>query len=232
MDLSQPLSDAEFDELDRFLMSDATPEECMDISMLDGFLTAVVIGPNTLLPSQWLPAIYGETEDDPMEWESAEQAQHVLGLIMRHMNDIVWYLREAPDEYEPLLLEREYEGKVIAIIDEWCVGFMHGMQIDTAAWAPLLEAENESAVLLPIMLYGTESGMRELDANPDLAERHDEFADSLAGCVLDIQDYWMPQRKAGTTIRRDEPKVGRNDPCPCGSGKKYKKCCGDLARLH
>ncbi len=28
------------------------------------------------------------------------------------------------------------------------------------------------------------------------------------------------------TVRREEPKVGRNDPCPCGSGKKYKKCCG------
>ena len=27
-------------------------------------------------------------------------------------------------------------------------------------------------------------------------------------------------------VRREEPKVGRNDPCPCGSGKKYKKCCG------
>ena len=26
--------------------------------------------------------------------------------------------------------------------------------------------------------------------------------------------------------RREEPKVGRNDPCPCGSGKKYKQCCG------
>ena len=26
--------------------------------------------------------------------------------------------------------------------------------------------------------------------------------------------------------RREEPKIGRNDPCPCGSGKKYKKCCG------
>ncbi|MDC7226366.1 MAG: YchJ family protein [Spirochaetales bacterium] len=28
------------------------------------------------------------------------------------------------------------------------------------------------------------------------------------------------------TVVRDSPKVGRNDPCPCGSGKKYKKCCG------
>lgn len=31
------------------------------------------------------------------------------------------------------------------------------------------------------------------------------------------------------TIRRDEPKIGRNDPCTCGSGKKYKKCCGAVA---
>ena len=29
-----------------------------------------------------------------------------------------------------------------------------------------------------------------------------------------------------TTVKREAPKVGRNDPCPCGSGKKYKKCCG------
>jgi len=30
----------------------------------------------------------------------------------------------------------------------------------------------------------------------------------------------------GNTVRREAPKVGRNDPCPCGSGKKFKKCCG------
>ena len=33
----------------------------------------------------------------------------------------------------------------------------------------------------------------------------------------------------GHTVRREAPKVGRNDPCPCGSGKKYKKCCGAAA---
>ena len=33
-------------------------------------------------------------------------------------------------------------------------------------------------------------------------------------------------RTVATPVRRDAPKVGRNDPCPCGSGKKFKKCCG------
>lgn len=38
--------------------------------------------------------------------------------------------------------------------------------------------------------------------------------------------YFYDGRMLGAgTVRREEPKVGRNDPCPCGSGKKYKKCC-------
>ncbi|MGZ5203150.1 MAG: SEC-C metal-binding domain-containing protein, partial [Telluria sp.] len=42
-----------------------------------------------------------------------------------------------------------------------------------------------------------------------------------------IHRFWLPRRNAAVeTVRRDEPKVGRNDDCPCGSGKKFKKCCG------
>ena len=232
MDLSEPLADAEFDELERFLVSDAVPEECMDISMLDGFLTALAIGPNTLPPSRWLPEIYRATDANPMEWASAEQAQRIAGLVMRLMNDIVWQLREAPDEYSPGIYEADHEGKTITIIDEWCIGFMAGVALDSAAWAPLLEAEAERAYLLPIILYGTESGWDELEAKPELAEHHDRYVEALPACVLAIRDYWLPRRKAATTLRREAPKTGRNDPCPCGSGKKFKKCCGDLARLH
>ena len=36
----------------------------------------------------------------------------------------------------------------------------------------------------------------------------------------------MAAPKPAAPVRRDAPKVGRNDPCPCGSGRKYKKCCG------
>jgi len=38
------------------------------------------------------------------------------------------------------------------------------------------------------------------------------------------EDYWEPMEGADQIIHAS-PKVGRNDPCPCGSGKKYKKCC-------
>jgi uncharacterized protein len=80
--------------------------------------------------------------------------------------------------------------------------------------------------LTPIFLYGTEEGWEELENNKELADRHQELADAIGACVIGIRDYWLPHRKAASTFRRTEAKVGRNDPCPCGSGKKYKKCCG------
>lgn len=55
--LMVPLSDEETEELDQFLLSPARSEESMTLDMLDGYLTAIVIGPTTLLPSQWLPGI-------------------------------------------------------------------------------------------------------------------------------------------------------------------------------
>jgi uncharacterized protein YchJ len=36
--------------------------------------------------------------------------------------------------------------------------------------------------------------------------------------------YYYDSKRPASTYRREEPKIGRNDPCPCGSGKKYKKC--------
>ncbi|TSJ91646.1 hypothetical protein FG002_001700 [Chitinimonas sp. BJB300] len=45
-------------------------------------------------------------------------------------------------------------------------------------------------------------------------------------CFHDDEDDEETERESQAPIKREAPKVGRNDPCPCGSGKKYKKCCG------
>ena len=56
----------------------------------------------------------------------------------------------------------------------------------------------------------------------------DEFADEpmMAGDMPEQTQVPERERRKPETVRRDAPKVGRNDPCPCGSGKKYKHCCG------
>jgi uncharacterized protein len=228
MDLANPLTDEELDELDDFLMSEATGEDAMDISMLDGFLTALSIGPNNLPPSQWLPVVWGSS----MAWQSQAQANRMTTLVLRHANDILLYLRGEPESFDPLLYQREKDGRTISIIDEWCTGFVRGMALDEEGWRPLMEAEEGEDMLYPILLYGTETGWAELEAHPELESRHEEYVASLGECVLAMLAWWLPIRKAKSTVRRDEPKVGRNDLCPCGSGEKFKKCCGGQKILH
>ena len=156
----------------------------------------------------------------------------MVGLIMRHMNGIVWKLKEDPDYYEPMVYERKHEGRTILIIDEWCTGFIKGAALDGKAWETMFASDANQAFLLPIDLCGTETGWKKLEENPEIAERHDQFAEALADCVLMIRDHWLPQRKAASTIWHAEPRPGRNDLCPCGSGKKFKKCCGSTDEMH
>lgn len=220
-----PLSDDELEELDQFLMSDATRDEAMDISMLDGFLTALAVGPATLPPSRWMPVIWGG-EASMVEWASPDQAERITSLIFRHANNILFHLRDEPETFEPLLYERELDGETIPIIDEWCTGFVIGMSLDEDAWQPMIDTEEGDRLLYPILLYGTESGLERLRNDPTLEDRHAEFAESLGECIVAIMAWWLPYRKAKSTLRREEPKVGRNDLCPCGSGRKFKHCCG------
>jgi uncharacterized protein len=54
----------------------------------------------------------------------------------------------------------------------------------------------------------------------------DAGIEDLVAAVADLYDLTSEQRYKVETVRRETPKVGRNDPCPCGSGKKYKQCHG------
>jgi uncharacterized protein len=228
-DLFRPLTKEEFDELNDFLLSDATPEECMEVSSLDGFLTALVVGPETIPPSQWLPLVWGETEDDEMVWESQDHAQRILGLVMRLMNDISAGLQKSPPQISPLFYTRELEDREISIIDEWCYGFMRGVRMSMHQWEPFLQSE-EATKFLPVLLHGTEEGWKRLESEAYLSEiPHEQWVDGIEPAVLAAHGYWKKRRATPT---RRAARVSRNDPCPCGSGKKFKKCCLNVGPVH
>src|SRR3954447_23359077 len=73
-------------ELDEFLTSDGAPDRSMALSNLDGFLTAVAIGPDRIKPSEWLPRIWG---DESPEFLSEEEADRVIGTILGRYNQII-----------------------------------------------------------------------------------------------------------------------------------------------
>jgi len=61
-----------------------------------------------------------------------------------------------------------------------------------------------------------------------LASLGDAIAD-LAACVAELYELTLPLRYKVDAVRRSAPKVGRNEPCPCGSGRKFKQCHGAAA---
>ena len=226
------LSEAEIERLSEFLLdripedadakyTEDTDEGILDISELDGFFTAIVSSPVMIPPSQWLPAVWGEYE--PV-WESEKEFERIFTLLMRHMNDIAATLMEHPEDFEALFLERVVKGKTYTIVDEWCEGYLRGVALAAAQWD---SAGQEMAILLaPIRAFTGETHWR----GHDLGENEKENTrKAIEPNVREIHAYWLMRRSENTAssqpVRRSEPRVGRNDPCPCGSGKKYKKCC-------
>ncbi|MDX2344495.1 MAG: UPF0149 family protein [Acidimicrobiia bacterium] len=228
--LDQPLSDAEIDTLDAFLMSDSTSDEVLSIDELHGFLTAIVCCPVPVMPSEWLPGVW--RTDGGQQFASTEQARDITALIMRMHNDIAGVLQRG-EELGPLMLETTLaSGETVFIAQGWCWGFMEGLRSKYEAWEPQLDAID--ALLLPVAaladLGDDDSEFHALLDHPDKVE---ELTDAIPESVLGI--YRQSRSEAGGSaqpFRRQMDKVGRNDPCPCGSGKKYKKCCGAAATLH
>jgi uncharacterized protein len=230
--LSEPLDDEELVRLDEFLLNRIDDEAgdriaaaggdegILDVSELDGFLTALVNGPNVIVPSRWLPAVWGA--EAPI-WESAGQFQEIFGLIVRHQNAIAATLLHDPQMFEPMFEERKVEGKTYTIVDEWCHGYMRGVALDADAWSAR-NADIEE-FLRPIQLWGTEEGWQRIDAMSDADQARERNA--IPQSVRALHKYWLDRRALQSApTRRAAPKVGRNDPCPCGSGKKYKQCHG------
>lgn len=100
-----PLTQEEMDELDHFLMSDTMPDESMMLDTLNGYLTAIVSEPVTLKLNKWLPSVWGASEERKSAFESMQQAEHILQLILRHINGIIWMMQDDPEEFELLVIK-------------------------------------------------------------------------------------------------------------------------------
>jgi yecA family protein len=100
MAMDQSLSDDELNELDDFLANESIEETSMDVSTLEGFLTAIAIGPRTVLPSEWLPWVWdrgdGEAE---AAFENLKHANRVMSLVMRHYNAVVRTFMDDPASF-------------------------------------------------------------------------------------------------------------------------------------
>lgn len=232
-----PLSADEVDELNAFLMQDRDDFESMTFEAMDGYMHAVAIGPTTLRPQQWLPPIWGHTEAQGMmpAGQSLEQINRILLLSMRHFNSIIAALEDEPPDVFPYWCVVNFDGREFDDAESWAWGFVQGVDLCRADWRSLLETEQGQAWYRPIGLLGETDFGAEQDALTRTPEQRAELALQIPEAVLALHAHWLPLRRATyerNVARALQGRAGRNDPCPCGSGKKFKTCCGAPADQH
>ena len=168
----------------------------------------------------------GVWRDGPV-FNDQDEAQAVLNALMLHYNGIIKEIDKGPKHYRPYgwpVDPRERASAEQAA--EWSFGFWRGMRLRPHDWRPMIRDARARVLLAPILCFiETEDGQSLLQAGPD--DMHDlmiDAADYIPDVVPAIRDYW----KSGAAVLKQTraPKPGRNEQCPRGSGKKYKRCCG------
>ena len=229
----EPLSDTEFDKL-ADVLERFGDRRAMNLEMLDGFFAALICGPINVPPSEYLPEIWGGDMVNEPTFQTQPVLQEFISLLTRHWNVTCETLRSG-EVFLPLLLDDE-DG--VARANDWANGFMRGMQMRREDWATLMDDEEHAGSLVPILALANEQHpdpeMRPYK-EPISADMRGRLIAAAAAGVMAIYDYFEAERilarRGAAPFRREEPKVGRNQPCPCGSGKKFKHCCGKVT-LH
>lgn len=226
--------------LTKFLASPQRPEGTLSYHALQGFLFAVASAPVLIKPSEWLPVIFNEQDG---QYASMEEAQSVLDALMVLYNSINAQVFEGtlvfPEDIsaeEPAL---ENVGSTTAL-GQWSRGFLHGHEWLVELWDQYTPdaLDEELGSCLMILSFFCERRLAEA-YHQELVKPGGQSLDELAGILLGkfemaMRSYAHLGRSISAALAEQqspqeplarEHKVGRNDPCPCGSGRKYKHCC-------
>ena len=250
----QPPVDPEIDAFDTVCRRLAGFDERIDTEWADGYLTAIAAGPRAIPMEEWLPAMSGDAFERAFA-DPADEAQATAALTARLARlraeldpevllDDEEQLRLAPlmqvwdDAARQQLVDEGFasaeEAALVRTGAVWAEGFFAALQDFDADW-PEPEGDPELVEFYQAMLETVGALAWDPDSDEfkafakkgwkDADPTRDELIDEACFAIQDLRVYWLdhapkppPRRVAATP--------GRNDPCPCGSGKKFKKCHG------
>ncbi len=198
----------------------------VSLSHADGFFTAICCTKEPIFPSEWIPALWHEKTGEP-NWKSDKEHEDFIQTFVQYYNFVVSMLSDK--SFIPIVLADD-KGKPGLFV--WCMGFIFGKEL----WGELSSADN---ALLEKHFKTIDKHGQLASAELHLSSSIDDLDKDFKTISKDVQAlfaYFEQQRLGGSVqspfqppfqspFQPSEPKVGRNDPCPCGSGKKYKHCC-------
>jgi len=238
------LSDAEVSELDDLLAMVPAPFESLEVSAVDGFLCGVLAQPTAVPWEAWTPGVFdwnwGDSQQTSLQpdtpgWHEAKH-ERVLALVRRRyeaLNQAIfedrwfdpWVLTPEDESGQPLHGAEAME----ASLGPWVMGFEHAQNLfPQLSELPLQDVQDLLACLwrhLPAKTEEEQAYAKALDQEHPL-KHLDAAIEDLVTNVVDLIELGRKQLVAVQPRKREADKVGRNDPCPCGSGRKFKACHG------
>jgi uncharacterized protein len=225
-------------DITELLSKTVNPEEAFNLEELHGFLFGLAITPDLIKPSEWLPVVFGE---ELFEFETKEEAEEMMANLFRVYN------RCNKEHHRGKLFFPFDIGDLqtgdLTRISDWAYGLSISMTLRPDTWTISGEAGDDERLTEDeeelVSSCGIIMGVADPDRIPEIFEREDFNPEAnekdlklqatlfglLPSAVATLQAH--TRQKAGEHISANRtPKPGRNDPCPCGSGKKFKKCCG------
>ena len=222
-----------------FLEHPSRPPGTLTYHELQGFLFTIVSAPEMIPASEWLLIVFG---GEDVDYASVEEAEAVIGQIMTLSNTINASVLDPPTLLPadcPLRDDVLANFEDEAPIAQWSRGFLRGHQWLEQLWEDLPEemAEELDATLMALAFFSSRQMAEDFHAE-DTTD--DQSFEAMAGAIhrvvpMAVAQYANMGRSIATVLAEpdwDEPerthhaKIARNEPCPCGSGKKYKNCCG------
>lgn len=205
-------------------LSPAAPQMSCAACELDGYLTAVILTSTPLSPMDWMPPLWNDNPtrlDDPGLPATITACHELFMALEAAIDDSLGRLLDGePCDYLPAFLTDQM-GPLGAAVDEWITGFWQACLLAPDDWLALAEDERAHEVIAPFVILNP--AFREHPDKHDRADAIDRLPQAIL--VTRLLKQFRTESAAAQPVGRFKP--GRNDPCPCGSGKKYKRCCID-----
>lgn len=188
-----PLTDDELQDLDDWL-SELPSDAAMNIEALDGYLSALLLSPVPLSDKtgeSWMSPVWGGGDPFP----SGKQRKRISLLLLRHVHSLAVQWTSKQDEWEPIFSVAEEGEQQLVDAEDWCTGFMIGVDADGDAWSPLFDHVKTAAALAPIALLGGNESQLSAEDQEKLTDPH--WRDALSREVPEgVLTLWTLRQEA------------------------------------
>jgi uncharacterized protein len=227
--LQMPEPATRHDELEQALL--ALDDGAMVLEELDGFIAGLLILPEPVPPGEWFAAAFGLGQRRRSVFTSIDHANAVLDLVTTYRDEIARMLAQEPEQYQPRF-PTEPDGEVIWEL--WIDGFAAAVNLRRERFNAYHQLGGDVAIASLSLTMAIDMALDDKRDRIDPAGLASAVPAGLREAVLTLYRY----QQSGAPVPDRPPfpdrpnpfasfgKVGRNDPCPCGSGKKFKRCCG------